>query len=91
MMALFCCRFVGVYYRPRNEVHLFEKGIKHGRRGASVQVLPWGDPSLQEIIADDLFQQLQVCVVLTGLSHRITMPQCDRHCMDHVDIISNSD
>lgn len=52
-------RFVGVYYRPRNEVHLFEKGIKHGSRGASVRVLPWGDPALQEIIATDLFEQLQ--------------------------------
>lgn len=62
-MTFFCCRFVGVYYRPRNEVHLFEKGIKHGSRGASVRVLPWGDPALQEIIADDLFQQLQVCSI----------------------------
>lgn len=58
--SIFMCRFVGVYYRPRNEVHLFQKGQNHGSRGASVQVIPWGDPALEEIIADDLFQQLQV-------------------------------
>lgn len=52
-------RFVGVYYRPRNEVHLFEKGSKHGSQGASVRILPWGDPALQDIIANDLFQQLE--------------------------------
>ncbi|KAH8960263.1 hypothetical protein BDL97_06G123300 [Sphagnum fallax] len=52
-------RFVGVYYRPRQQVHLFEKGKKHGSQEASVRVLPWGDPSLEDIIDRDLFQQLQ--------------------------------
>ena len=61
-LFIFYHRFVGVYYRPRNEVHLFEKGAKHGSQGASVRILPWGDPALEEIIADDLFQQLQVCL-----------------------------
>ncbi|MCO5552436.1 hypothetical protein L7F22_005947 [Adiantum nelumboides] len=52
-------RFMGLYYRPNNEVHLFEKDQTHGSKEASVQVLPWGDPSLQNIIPEDLYQQLE--------------------------------
>ncbi|MCO5578799.1 hypothetical protein L7F22_032645 [Adiantum nelumboides] len=52
-------RFMGLYYRPKNEVHLFEKDQTHGSKEASVQVLPWGDPSLQNIIPEDLYQQLE--------------------------------
>ncbi|KAI5066145.1 hypothetical protein GOP47_0018769 [Adiantum capillus-veneris] len=52
-------RFMGLYYRPKNEVHLFEKDQSHGSKEASVQVLPWGDPSLQTIIPEDLYQQLE--------------------------------
>jgi peptide subunit release factor RF-3 len=67
-------RFVGVYYRPRQEVHLFEKGKKHGSQEASVRVLPWGDPSLEDIIDRDLFQQLQVCLAMN--LYRFTMLLC---------------
>jgi peptide chain release factor 3 len=67
-------RFVGVYYRPRQQVHLFEKGKKHGSQEASVRVLPWGDPSLEDIIDRDLFQQLQVCLAMN--LYRFTMLLC---------------
>jgi hypothetical protein len=83
-MALFCHRFVGVYYRPRNEVHLFEKGSKHGSQGASVRILPWGDPALQDIIANDLFQQLEVCLLYILPSELIVEHQivCDKSCIE---------
>lgn len=51
-------RFKGVYHRPRREVHLFTKA-QHGRKGATSQVIPWGDARLAELIDPDLFEQLQ--------------------------------
>ncbi|CAM6105958.1 unnamed protein product [Calypogeia fissa] len=52
-------RFMGVFHRPRNEVHLFEKGEKHGTVAAKTQVIQWGDSSLKKIIPNDLFEQLE--------------------------------
>jgi hypothetical protein len=49
-----------VFHRPRSEVHLFEKGEKHGTVGAKTQIIPWGDQRLKEIIPKDLFEQLEV-------------------------------
>lgn len=60
----FRSRFMGVFHRPRNEVHIFEKGEKHGTVAAGTQVIPWGDPCLKNIIPDDLFKQLQVSGLL---------------------------
>ncbi|KAL3693257.1 hypothetical protein R1sor_006908 [Riccia sorocarpa] len=51
-------RFIGVYHRPRNEVHLFTKE-KHGTKAASTQIIPWGDDSLESLIPSELFAQLQ--------------------------------
>ncbi|EFJ24122.1 hypothetical protein SELMODRAFT_174352 [Selaginella moellendorffii] len=52
-------RFLGVYYRPRRQVHLFERGGKHGSVGAAVRVLDYMDPSLKTIIPTDLYKQLE--------------------------------
>ncbi|KAL2621509.1 hypothetical protein R1flu_001714 [Riccia fluitans] len=51
-------RFMGVYHRPRNEVHVFTKE-KHGTKAASTQIIPWGDDCLKSLIPSDLFAQLQ--------------------------------
>ena len=51
---------MGLYFRPRKEVHLFERDQKHGSKEASVRILLWGDPLLKEIIPEDLYQQLEV-------------------------------
>lgn len=51
---------MGVFHRPRNEVHIFEKGEKHGTVAAGTQVIQWGDPCLKKIIPGELFEQLQV-------------------------------
>jgi len=53
-------RFRGVYNRPTKEVYLFEKTGEKGRaKGAVASVVPWGDPSLEELIEADLFHTLQ--------------------------------
>eukprot|EP00245_Coleochaete_scutata_P010362 TRINITY_DN3613_c0_g4_i1.p1 TRINITY_DN3613_c0_g4~~TRINITY_DN3613_c0_g4_i1.p1 ORF type:complete len:411 (-),score=80.80 TRINITY_DN3613_c0_g4_i1:330-1508(-) len=57
-------RFVGVYHRPTEEVHLFEKDRKHGSVGAVSRVLPWGDPPLIDLIEKDLYAQLEEEVML---------------------------
>ncbi|KAH7432560.1 hypothetical protein KP509_07G027900 [Ceratopteris richardii] len=52
-------RFMGLYYRPKDEVHLFEKDQSHGSKEATVCVLSWGNPLLKERIPEDLYQQLE--------------------------------
>jgi hypothetical protein len=51
---------MGLYFRPRKEVHLFERDQRHGSKEASVRILSWGDPILEKIIPEDLYQQLEV-------------------------------
>ncbi|BBN11680.1 peptide chain release factor 3 [Marchantia polymorpha subsp. ruderalis] len=51
-------RFMGVYHRPRKEVHIFSKE-KHGTKAATTQIIPWGDASLEKMIPRDLFAQLE--------------------------------
>lgn len=65
---LFFERFMGVYHRPRKEVHIFSKE-KHGTKAATTQIIPWGDASLEKMIPRDLFAQLEVNRVISSSSN----------------------
>ncbi|MGD1865630.1 MAG: peptide chain release factor 3 [Phormidesmis sp.] len=49
-------RFKGVFDRRKRQVHLFER-TAHGSKEAKDLVLDWGDPRIQELVGDELFDQ----------------------------------
>ncbi|MEO1389109.1 MAG: peptide chain release factor 3 [Cyanobacteria bacterium J06634_6] len=49
-------RFKGVFDRRKRQVHLFER-TAHGSKEAKDNVLDWGDPKIQELVGDELFNQ----------------------------------